>query len=204
MDNTLTAQEIKEIRGMYGLSQKSFALLLGIGPASMVRYEQGAKPSKANANLIRAARRPEFMMECLERDKDLIPRFQSERAEKYVYAMVSLDGEEAPMTTTKKAAAAEKRTYTMDEMYHYTLQQEVLNEQAANLACSLMEYLMDHGVDSADRTHPVSILLEQLLRLKRTLITDEAMDDDVLDHIRAYLRYLEEFAESLHSVEAVA
>lgn len=187
MDNTLTAQEIKEIRGMYGLSQKSFALLLGIGPASMVRYEQGAKPSKANANLIRAARRPEFMMECLERDKDLIPRFQSERAEKYVYAMVSLDGEEAPMTTTKKAAAAEKRTYTMDEMYHYTLQQEVLNEQAANIIGELISIEVDTGF-VGDAGDVLDGLLNQVSRIKPTIVTEQAMNDLRLSEIRGYLK----------------
>lgn len=211
MSNTITAQEIKEIRAMYGLTQRSFALLLGIGPASMVRYEQGSQPSKANANLIRAARHPSFMRECLERDGHLLPKRQSEHASRIVYAAISLDPaqeEDAMETVTAKnpatATAAAKAPRTMDEVYHYTIQQEVLNEQAANIACDLMEYLIERNVDLGDGSHPVSILLSQLLRLKRSLVTDEADDEATLEQIRGYLRYLEEFAQSLRFAEGVA
>lgn len=62
------SQQIKEIRKHYGLSQQAFARLLGIGEASITRYEKGIAPTKANANLIRAAMIPEFMAGCLERD----------------------------------------------------------------------------------------------------------------------------------------
>ncbi len=55
MVDDITPDSIKSIRKRYGLSQQGFARLLGIGEASMARYESGATPSKANANLIRAA-----------------------------------------------------------------------------------------------------------------------------------------------------
>ena len=48
-------------RRKYGLTQQGFARLLGLGEASVVRYENGQTPSKANANLIRAADNPAFM-----------------------------------------------------------------------------------------------------------------------------------------------
>ena len=64
------SQQIKEIRKHYGLSQQAFARLLGIGEASITRYEKGIAPTKANANLIRAAMIPAFMAGCLERDDD--------------------------------------------------------------------------------------------------------------------------------------
>lgn len=35
------SQQIKEIRKHYGLSQQAFARLLGIGEASITRYEKG-------------------------------------------------------------------------------------------------------------------------------------------------------------------
>ena len=88
---TITAEEIKGIREFYGLTQKSFAQVLGLGAASIVRYEQGSEPSKANANLIRAAKHPEFMKECLERDGDAIPEIQRDNAMRVVYACVSLE-----------------------------------------------------------------------------------------------------------------
>ena len=58
MSKDLTAQDIKRIRRKYGLTQQGFARLLGLGEASVVRYENGQTPSKANANLIRAADNP--------------------------------------------------------------------------------------------------------------------------------------------------
>ena len=115
MASDMTPQKIKEIRGRYGLSQKAFARLLGLGDASIVRYENGQEPSKANANLIRAASIPEFMADCFERDGGQLPEAQREQVEKVVYAEVAL-GKEGEMG--------------INEIYELTLQQEVLNEKA--------------------------------------------------------------------------
>lgn len=120
MSHDLTAQDIKRIREKYGLTQQGFARLLGLGDASVVRYENGQTPSKANANLIRAAENPEFVADCLKRDGDLLSVGQREKTEKIVYALVSFDEEGDIMD--------------INEMYEITLQQEVLNEQAAQLA----------------------------------------------------------------------
>ena len=76
MSKDLTAQDIKRIRRKYGLTQQGFARLLGLGEASVVRYENGQTPSKANANLIRAADNPAFMRDCFERDGDLLSHEQ--------------------------------------------------------------------------------------------------------------------------------
>lgn len=120
MSHDLTAQDIKRIREKYGLTQQGFARLLGLGDASVVRYENGQTPSKANANLIRAAENPEFVADCLKRDGDLLSAGQREKTEKIVYALVSFDEEGDIMD--------------INEMYEITLQQEVLNERAAQLA----------------------------------------------------------------------
>lgn len=119
MGADITAAEIKRIRGKYGLTQQAFARLLGIGEASMVRYENGQPPSKANANLIRAAAHTDFMLECLERDGDAIPPAQRERVEKVVYSMVTFDDKGEIMD--------------INEMYMLTLEQEILNEKAAEI-----------------------------------------------------------------------
>ena len=79
MPHDLTAQDVKRIREKYGLTQQGFARLLGLGEASVVRYENGQKPSKANANLIRAADDPAFMKGCLERDGELLSAGQREK-----------------------------------------------------------------------------------------------------------------------------
>ncbi|MBO4352880.1 MAG: transcriptional regulator [Eggerthellaceae bacterium] len=195
MPDAITAQEIKDIRGMYGLSQKSFAQLLGIGPASMVRYEQGAVPSKANANLIRAARHPEFMLECLERDGNAIPMRQCEQARKYVYAFISLDNgiESAEATNVPRSvqAPAANRMSKMDKMYHYTIQQEVLNEQAANLIGELISIKITTGfIGKAGDIFEE--LLNQLAEMKPRIVSRETMDDESLASIRGYLRCAEE------------
>ncbi|MBQ9043343.1 MAG: helix-turn-helix domain-containing protein [Eggerthellaceae bacterium] len=176
-----TAEEIREIRQQYGLSQKSFALLLGIGPASMVRYEQGSKPSKANANLIRAARHPQFMQECLERDGALLPEAQRVRASEVIYAVVSLEPEGEIVEISGKGNSA----MAMNEMYELTLRQEILNEQAANI----MGEIISAKVAGAGRGRAIDVydaLLSQVAEVKYAII---GLDDhEQLDAIEGYLR----------------
>lgn len=124
MSDTLTAQEIRDIRMRYGLSQRAFARVLGIGEASVVRYENGVAPTRANANLIRAARLPQFMLDCLQRDGELLTPEQRQKAEAVIYAEVSLNEKGEVMD--------------MNEIYDITLQQEVLNEKAANMLGELL------------------------------------------------------------------
>lgn len=185
MPATISAEEIKQIRGKYGLSQRSFAQLLGIGPASMVRYEQGTVPSKANTNLIRAARNPEFMAECLEADGDLIPKKQRIRAESIIYDYISLDPEEDERMHEGLEFAEQPQTMTMDEMYHFTLQQEILNEQAANIIADLISMKPFAELDKEEGIY--SHLLRQLAQLKPTIVSAETRSDDKLSEIRGFL-----------------
>lgn len=119
MSNELSPQDIKDIRNSYGLSQKDFARVLGIGEASIVRYENGVTPTRANANLIRAARMPEFMLDCLERDGYRIPEERYTSAKQIVYAEMQFD--------------EEGEVVSMNEIYELTLSMEILNEQAAEI-----------------------------------------------------------------------
>ena len=203
MNDVLTPEEIKEIRGLYGLTQKSFAQLLGLGTASIVRYEQGVVPSKANANLIRAARHPQFVKECLEREGSSLPESQRNKATEIVYALVSLEPEEGGSTMIKHQENGGFQT-EMDRVYHYTLQQEVLNEQAANLACDIMNYMLSNDIDSNDKSHPISILLKQLLCVKREIVCEASEDDAKLEQFRGYLSHLDEFVSELNRVAEVA
>lgn len=193
MAELLTAEEIKEIRELYGLSQRSFAQLLGIGIASIVRYEQGITPSRANANLIRAARHPQFMKECLERDGDLIPATQRNRAKHCIYALIDLEpGEAADIRAETQRAEMEKkakqanRKPTMDEVYHYTIQQEVLNEQAANLIGEIISLKITEGI-RGQASDVFEDLLDALCRIKPTIVSNETMDDQKLASIKGFL-----------------
>ena len=176
MSAEITAEEIKAIRRRYGLSQKSFALLLGIGPASIVRYEQGSKPSKANANLIRAARHPEFMLECLEEDGHLLPEAQREHARQVTYAIVSIPPEEN--VAAKAALRAPSAGQRMNEMYELTLRQEVLNEQAANIMGEIISAKINGGFAGSASDVYVD-LLDRVAGVKCTII--EAEDHAELD-----------------------
>lgn len=158
----ITIEEIKEIRGRYGLSQQAFARLLGIGEASMVRYENGQKPSRANANLIRAARHPEFMADCLSRDGDMLTAFQRECVEKVIYAEVVFDEEGEIVDVT--------------DTYMLTLEQEILNEKAAGILADVNQLLR-----AAEKAGDVAgqLIYSDLLMLiadAKMKIVDEAFD----------------------------
>lgn len=57
----LLPEEIKKIRGQYGLSQRSFAKLLNWGDKTICRYENGSIQDKAHNSLLLFLREPENM-----------------------------------------------------------------------------------------------------------------------------------------------
>ncbi len=204
MPVAITPEEIKEIRGRYGLSQKSFALLLGIGPASIVRYEQGATPSKANANLIRAARNPDFMAECLEADGDQIPETQRLRAQSVVYDYVSLDPEEDARMHEGLDVSGLPSTMSMSEVYHFTLQQEILNEQAANLIADVMRFMLVEEDAGRVVDESIELLLVELYDVKRKILSRDSDNDTYLEQIRGYLSFQKHYIEVLVGAKQVA
>lgn len=160
MSEQSMAQEIKDIRKRYGLSQHAFARLLGIGEASITRYENGATPTKANANLIRAAMIPEFMAGCLERDGETLTPKQRASVEQIVYAEITFDEEGEIMDMT--------------DIYEITLQQEVLNEKAAEILGDVINGLIRAEEDNDEGLKMVyEDLFAQLALLKPTIATDE-------------------------------
>lgn len=72
-------EAIRELREHYGISRKSLALLLGISEPSIVRYEQGQKPSKSNLRLLELAQNPVFMRTCFEETGHFLPPSQQQR-----------------------------------------------------------------------------------------------------------------------------
>ena len=168
------AEVVKAIRAKYGLSQRSFAALLGIGEATMVRYEQGAVPSRANANLILAAEDPHFMKGCIERNGSFLSERQRSRAEEYIYAVVSLDDNEA------------EGENKMDEAYDLTLRQEVLTERCANLIGEIIRLqMLDMGRGGKGKLYQG--LCAQLSRLKPTIADTSNRDWAKLERIAGYL-----------------
>lgn len=182
MSHDLMPQDIKRIREKYGLTQQGFARLLGLGEASVVRYENGQVPSKANANLIRAAENPGFIADCLERDGELLSVSQRERTEKIVYTLVSLDEDGEIMD--------------MDEIYEITLQQEVLIEQVACLAGKVSNLLIDaRKRDDAICEAVYEDVLKQLALIRPGITYRENSNNTKLSEIRGQVECLKRIAE---------
>lgn len=69
----LSPERIKAIREQYGLTQTSFAKILGLGEKTITRYEGGNIPDAALNNLLLLAEDSSNFGKLLERDKDKIP-----------------------------------------------------------------------------------------------------------------------------------
>lgn len=98
--NVPQPDEIVALRRRYGFSQRVFAAILGIGVASVQRYEGGALPSESHAELLRQARDPQVLRERLrsgaprlgERDRERALRaVEQQVASRIDYAVVRLD-----------------------------------------------------------------------------------------------------------------
>ena len=66
----VTPDEVKGIRKKYGLSQALFAKSLGLGEATVQRYENGSIPNKVNSDLIKTVKDPKKFLEILEKNKN--------------------------------------------------------------------------------------------------------------------------------------
>ena len=182
MSQDLTAQDIKRIREKYGLTQQGFARLLGLGEASVVRYENGQTPSKANANLIRAADDPKFLLDCIERDGNLLSQGQRSRTERIVYSLVSFDEDGEIMD--------------INEIYEITLQQEVLIEQIAYLA-GKVSHLLNSAKEKGDEISAAVYedVLKQLALVRPSITYRENSNDTKLSEIRGQVECLKRITE---------
>jgi len=89
----LSPEQIKDIRKRYKLSQKSFAVLLGMSEATINRYEQGGIQEPAHDTAIRACENPEVARDLLGRRGYLLSDWQRKRME------AALSGQPEPRGT---------------------------------------------------------------------------------------------------------
>lgn len=75
----LLAEEIKEIREQYGLSQRSFAKLLNWGDKTICRYENGSIQDKAHNSLLLFLRKPENMRTYLTENEIVLDERQKSK-----------------------------------------------------------------------------------------------------------------------------
>ena len=178
----LTAEEIKEIRGKYKLTQQAFARLLGIGEASIVRYESGQTPTKANSNLIRAARSPKFMLGCLQQDGDCLDAVKYSETEDIVYALITLE-EDQPMD--------------INETYLLTLEQEILNEQAAQIMADVWRMKEEaKAAGNEERERFYQLILDDLALLKPEIVGTKCNNRRELAEIKGSIMCLKKLASS--------
>lgn len=86
----LLPEEIKAIREMYCLSQKSFSRLLGLGEITIHRYESGSVQNESHDNLIREARNPEFVKELYSRRPDAVSSRERKGFEERLNELLSI------------------------------------------------------------------------------------------------------------------
>ena len=77
----LSASQIRDAYDSYGLSQASFGKLLGLGGATLSRYENGGVQTRQIDQAIRAASDPHAMLDLLAEKGAEIPAAQRGRAE---------------------------------------------------------------------------------------------------------------------------
>ena len=75
----LNPEDIRSYRSRRGLTQKEFSDLLGIGIATLNRYENGALQSEAHDRIIKLAMEPQnflnlFSKSALPKDETFIPK----------------------------------------------------------------------------------------------------------------------------------
>lgn len=82
--NLIVPEDIKSMREKYDVSQTLFAIILGIGEATIERYESGSLPSESISNLIKSAENPLFFSRMLENNKSKLTKTDYERIKKNI------------------------------------------------------------------------------------------------------------------------
>lgn len=90
MSGLLTSSEIKKIRGKYGLTQKEYALVLGMGEISIHRFEKGSIQTEAVDNIMRLSKKPSNLKEILKRQISNIPQELYDRLIKTIDSLLLL------------------------------------------------------------------------------------------------------------------
>ncbi len=87
--NLLTSDEIIEIRNIYGVSQKDFAIILGWGLATITRYENYQVQDTAHDDILRKIKEdPKWFLQLLERSRDNLSLKAYQKYSKGVNALI--------------------------------------------------------------------------------------------------------------------
>lgn len=75
----LQPEEIKDWRNKFGLTQREVAEILGLGGATLSRYENGALQDTSHERMLRLAIEPRNLIKLLEASPDAIPQAKREK-----------------------------------------------------------------------------------------------------------------------------
>jgi putative zinc finger/helix-turn-helix YgiT family protein len=71
--------EIKAFRKRYGLTQGELSKLMGWGPVTLSRYENGALPDEVHDKMLRLSRNPENLMRLIDETPEAVPEGKRRR-----------------------------------------------------------------------------------------------------------------------------
>ena len=88
--NLLTNEEIKRIRKKYGLTQKDYAAVIGVGEVTVHRFEKGAIQTESVDSIMRLSNDPSNMYSLLIRNKDRVSKDIYDRLINRVYELIKM------------------------------------------------------------------------------------------------------------------
>jgi putative zinc finger/helix-turn-helix YgiT family protein len=112
LEGLLTTKEIKEIREMYGLSQRAFCKLLRWGEITMNRYEMGAIQDKAHNNILILLKNPHNMLNILDNNKEALSKNKENELRSRIDILLSEDAMTQLEDSVVKSISSKKDIYS--------------------------------------------------------------------------------------------
>ncbi|AMR05809.1 MULTISPECIES: type II toxin-antitoxin system antitoxin SocA domain-containing protein [Bacillus cereus group] len=121
-EQLVTISEIREVLEKYKIGKRPLSLLLGWGEVTLTRYVNGDIPTKQYSDILkRLGRDQSFMLDILERNKDLITQ-KAYRVSKEAIAKLQENSDIPSTQTTKIEEVANYLLYKNDDITPLALQ----------------------------------------------------------------------------------
>ncbi|HDR4484038.1 DUF4065 domain-containing protein [Bacillus cereus] len=121
-EQLVTISEIREVLEKYKIGKRPLSLLLGWGEVTLTRYVNGDIPTKQYSDILKRLGRDQcFMLDILERNKDLITQ-KAYRVSKEAIAKLQENDDISSTQTTKIEEVANYLLYKNDDITPLALQ----------------------------------------------------------------------------------
>lgn len=87
----LTTDEIKDIRRKYQLTQKEYALAIGVGEITIHRFENGTIQTESIDAIMKLSKNPQNMLQLISQNKEKIEKEVFERTVKCIKNLIELE-----------------------------------------------------------------------------------------------------------------